>query len=124
MPARSYPSGSYDRGRAAKAPAGHRHSDDWYAGYKFAMTFPLLTVPDVVPVRTYARARRVRRLLQWFRLKKRCRAEVFDYGRHLTIKQECIDKFKETTVKGSQFKQPLLSSPAHAQAVVRHRTLN
>ena len=26
----------------------------------------------------------------------------------MTIKQDVIDKFKETTVKGSQFKQPLL----------------
>ena len=34
--------------------------------------------------------------------------EVFNYGQKLDIKQDVIDKFKETTVKGSQFKQPLL----------------
>ncbi len=34
--------------------------------------------------------------------------EGFDYGRKIGPKQEVIDKFKETTVKGSQFKQPLL----------------
>ena len=34
--------------------------------------------------------------------------EVFNYGQTLDIKQDVIDKFKETTVKGSQFKQPLL----------------
>ena len=50
--------------------------------------------------------------------------EVFNYGQKLDIKQDVIDKFKETTVKGSQFKQPLLSSPAHAQAVVSLRTQN
>ncbi|MBQ6857060.1 MAG: 4Fe-4S binding protein, partial [Lachnospiraceae bacterium] len=33
---------------------------------------------------------------------------TFDYGQKLDIKQDVIDKFKETTVKGSQFKQPLL----------------
>ncbi|MBR2528501.1 MAG: pyruvate:ferredoxin (flavodoxin) oxidoreductase [Blautia sp.] len=32
----------------------------------------------------------------------------FDYGVTLPVKQDVIDKFKETTVKGSQFKQPLL----------------
>ncbi len=33
---------------------------------------------------------------------------VFDYGRELEEKPEVLEKFKETTVKGSQFKQPLL----------------
>ena len=32
----------------------------------------------------------------------------FDYGTELPIKPEVVAKFKETTVKGSQFKQPLL----------------
>ena len=32
---------------------------------------------------------------------------VYDYGQKVGEKQEVIDKFKETTVKGSQFKQPL-----------------
>ena len=34
--------------------------------------------------------------------------EVFDFGRTLDVKPEVLAKFKETTVKGSQFKQPLL----------------
>ena len=34
--------------------------------------------------------------------------KVFDYGQTLDIKEDVIAKFKETTVKGSQFKQPLL----------------
>ena len=34
--------------------------------------------------------------------------EVFDYAVTLAPKQEVADKFAETTVKGSQFKQPLL----------------
>lgn len=34
--------------------------------------------------------------------------EVFAYGLALNEKTEVADKFKETTVKGSQFKQPLL----------------
>ncbi|MBR2258124.1 MAG: pyruvate:ferredoxin (flavodoxin) oxidoreductase [Blautia sp.] len=34
--------------------------------------------------------------------------KYFDYAITLPVKQDVIDKFKETTVKGSQFKQPLL----------------
>ncbi len=34
--------------------------------------------------------------------------QVFDYGFKLSEKPEVLQKFKETTVKGSQFKQPLL----------------
>ena len=34
--------------------------------------------------------------------------KTFDYGRTLDEKPEVFEKFKETTVKGSQFKQPLL----------------
>ena len=34
--------------------------------------------------------------------------KFFDYGRELPVKEDVIAKFKETTVKGSQFKQPLL----------------
>ncbi|MBQ8808260.1 MAG: pyruvate:ferredoxin (flavodoxin) oxidoreductase [Clostridia bacterium] len=33
---------------------------------------------------------------------------VFNYGTKLPAKAEVLEKFKETTVKGSQFKQPLL----------------
>ena len=36
------------------------------------------------------------------------RQVYFDYGRELPVKPEVVAKFKETTVKGSQFKQPLL----------------
>ena len=36
------------------------------------------------------------------------RQQYFDYGKSLPIKPEVIEKFKETTVKVSQFKQPML----------------
>lgn len=39
---------------------------------------------------------------------QRPQQEVFDYGRTIEPKPEVAAKFKETTVKGSQFKQPLL----------------
>lgn len=34
--------------------------------------------------------------------------EGFDFGREIPVKPEVVAKFKENTVKGSQFKQPLL----------------
>ncbi|MDE7390438.1 MAG: pyruvate:ferredoxin (flavodoxin) oxidoreductase [Lachnospiraceae bacterium] len=34
--------------------------------------------------------------------------QTFNYGLDLPVKDEVLQKFKETTVKGSQFKQPLL----------------
>ena len=34
--------------------------------------------------------------------------EYFNFGREIPVKPEVVAKFKETTVKGSQFKQPLL----------------
>ncbi len=36
------------------------------------------------------------------------RQQYFDYGKSLPVKPETAEKFKETTVKGSQFKRPLL----------------
>ncbi|MFI3327181.1 MAG: pyruvate:ferredoxin (flavodoxin) oxidoreductase [Clostridia bacterium] len=39
---------------------------------------------------------------------QRPQQDVFDYGTTIEIKPEVAAKFKETTVKGSQFKQPLL----------------
>ncbi|MDO4170991.1 MAG: pyruvate:ferredoxin (flavodoxin) oxidoreductase, partial [Lachnospiraceae bacterium] len=34
--------------------------------------------------------------------------EIYTYGQSLPIKEDVFDKFKESSVKGSQFKQPLL----------------
>lgn len=39
---------------------------------------------------------------------QRSEQEVFDYSIKLPQKEDVLEKFKETTVKGSQFKQPLL----------------
>jgi len=34
--------------------------------------------------------------------------EYFDYGKSLPLKEDVLDKFKENTIKGSQFRQPLM----------------
>ena len=70
---------------AANAPAGTKTIDyDWYAGYKFAMRYlRYLTVPDVVPVRTYARARRVQKALtmvQTWKQMQLAEQAAFDYA--------------------------------------------
>ncbi len=44
---------------------------------------------------------------------------TFDFGTEIPVKPEVVAKFKETTVKGSQFKQPPLSSQEHVQDVER-----
>lgn len=36
------------------------------------------------------------------------RQQYFDYGRSLPVKTDAVEKFRENTVKGSQFKQPML----------------
>ena len=50
--------------------------------------------------------------------------KYFDYGVTLPVKEDVIAKFKETTVKGSQFKQRFLSSQELVLDVVRHLTQN
>ena len=47
--------------------------------------------------------------LEMFEVEKHVpKQEYFDYGKPLLNKKEVVEKFKESTVKGSQFKQPLL----------------
>ena len=68
-----------------------------------------MTVQDVVPVQMSAQARKVQKPLLWKTWKQtQDFRKFFDYGRELPIKEDVIAKFKEATVKGSQFKQPLL----------------
>ncbi len=48
------------------------------------------------------------RLLQWQAWKRTWVSRKYSITARSLTKQDVIDKFKETTVKGSQFKQPLL----------------
>ena len=76
---------------------------------RYAVT-PLWTVPDVVPVQMSARARRVQKALAMENMEaERRRAEgTSTMAVELPVKADVVAKFKENTVKGSQFKQPLL----------------
>ena len=68
-----------------------------------------MTVQDVDLVLTFVQVRRVKKLLQWQTWKRTLEnRQYFDFGTEIPVKPEVVAKFKPETVKGSQFKQPLL----------------
>ncbi|MEG1942906.1 MAG: pyruvate:ferredoxin (flavodoxin) oxidoreductase, partial [Angelakisella sp.] len=94
---------------AAKAPKGMKMLDaTGMPGYKFAMTVSALdctgcgSCANVCPGKKGEKALNMKSLDS-----QRAEQEYFDYGLSLDVKPEVAEKFKETTVKGSQFKQPL-----------------
>ena len=95
---------------AAKVPAGTTGVDlTGMPGYKFTMAISALdctgcgSCANVCPGKNGAEA------LTMDKLEKHLMSsQTFDYAVTLPIKTEVVAKFKETTVKGSQFKQPLL----------------
>ena len=95
---------------AAKAPADMKMKDmTGMPGYKFSMAISALdctgcgSCANVCPGKKGAKALAMENMEANAGLQK-----FFDYGRELPIKEDVVAKFKETTVKGSQFKQPLL----------------
>ncbi|MBC8533376.1 pyruvate:ferredoxin (flavodoxin) oxidoreductase [Yeguia hominis] len=94
----------------AAAPAGTKATNmTGMPGMKFAMTVSALdctgcgSCAQVCPGKKGAKALVMKPLDS-----QRGEQDVFDYGYKLPVKPEVNEKFKETTVKGSQFKQPLL----------------
>ncbi len=91
---------------AAAAPAGMPMKDmNMMPGYKFGIVVSAMdclgcgSCVNVCPTRSLTMAS--------FEDNKDCQ-KAFDFAAALPDKPEVIDKFKESTVKGSQFKQPLL----------------
>ena len=77
--------------------------------YKFAMTISALDCTGCGSCANVCPGKKGEKALTMQSLAKNLDAQKgFDYGQTLPLKQDVIDKFKETTVKGSQFKQPLL----------------
>ena len=77
--------------------------------YKFAMTISALDCTGCGSCANVCPGKKGEKALTMAGLEANLgEQEVFNYGQKLDIKQDVIDKFKETTVKGSQFKQPLL----------------
>ena len=77
--------------------------------YKFAMTISALDCTGCGSCANVCPGKKGEKALTMAGLEANLgEQEIFNYGQKLDIKQDVIDKFKETTVKGSQFKQPLL----------------
>ena len=98
---------------AAKVPAGTVVKDLMgMPGYKYAIVVSSLdctgcgSCANVCPGMKGNKALTMTRLEEAEALPNE--QEAFNYGVALPIKDEVVAKFKETTVKGSQFKQPLL----------------
>jgi len=98
---------------AAKVPEGTVVKDlTGMPGYKFAIVVSSLdctgcgSCANVCPGMKGNKALTMTRLEEAEALPNE--QEAFNYGVALPIKDEVVAKFKETTVKGSQFKQPLL----------------
>ncbi len=79
-------------------------------GYQFAITVSAFDCTGCGSCANVCPGKKGEKALTMVNMEANCDAiqERFEYGQTLPIKQEVIDKFKEATVKGSQFKQPLL----------------
>ena len=78
-------------------------------GLKFAMTISALDCTGCGSCANVCPGMKGNKALTMEGLEKNLgEQEVYTYGQSLPVKEEVLAKFKETTVKGSQFKQPLL----------------
>ena len=94
----------------AAAPAGMQTLPmTGMADYKFVMTISSLDCTGCGACANVCPGKKGAKALTMDKLDAHLdQQDVFNYGQTLDIKQDVVDKFKETTVKGSQFKQPLL----------------
>jgi pyruvate-ferredoxin/flavodoxin oxidoreductase len=95
---------------AAAAPEGMKMLDmTGMPGYKFAMTVSVLDCTGCGSCANVCPGKKGQKALVMQPLDSQLYAqEHFAYGQSLPEKSEVTEKFKETTVKGSQFKTPLL----------------
>ena len=78
-------------------------------GYNFVMTMSALDCTGCGSCVNVCPGKKGNKALSMMPLETQlAEQEVFNYGLTLAEKPEILEKFKETTVKGSQFKQPLL----------------
>ncbi|MBO5564639.1 MAG: pyruvate:ferredoxin (flavodoxin) oxidoreductase [Lachnospiraceae bacterium] len=98
---------------AKNAPAGTVVKDmTGMPGYKFAIAVSSLDCTGCGSCANVCPGMKGEKALEMVRLDeamtKPNEQEAFDYCVEQPIKTEVVEKFKETTIKGSQFKQPLL----------------
>lgn len=78
-------------------------------GYEFAVTISEVDCTGCGSCAGVCPGKQGRKALEMCPVnEKEERQQYFDYGKALSTKPEVIEKFKETTVKGSQFKRPLM----------------
>ena len=95
---------------AAAAPAATKTADmTGMPGYKFAMTVTVLDCLGCGSCVNICPGKKGEKALTMAGLdSQRDQQEVYDYGQKLPAKEEVLAKFKADSVKGSQFRQPLL----------------
>ena len=95
---------------AAKAPEGMQTLDMiGMPGTKFAITVSAYDCTGCGSCVNVCPGKKGEKALELRSMEENAGRQVyFDYGREIPVKPEVVAKFKETTVKGSQFKQPLL----------------
>ena len=95
---------------AAKAPAATKLLDmTGMPGYKFGMTVSVMDCTGCGSCVNVCPGKKGNKALSLASLDSQTeQQEVFAYGFDLPVKPEVNEKFKDSTVKGSQFKQPLL----------------
>ena len=95
---------------AAKAPADMKMKDmTGMADYKFAITISALDCTGCGSCANVCPGMKGNKALVMESLEANLGEQaIFDFGQSLPVKEEVLAKFKENTVKGSQFRQPLL----------------
>ncbi|MEG1448734.1 MAG: pyruvate:ferredoxin (flavodoxin) oxidoreductase, partial [Oscillospiraceae bacterium] len=95
---------------AKNAPANTKFADaTGMAGYKFTMTMSALDCTGCGSCVNICPGKKGEKALTMKPLESQLKEQdVFAYGQSLPAKAEVAEKFKANTVKGSQFKQPLL----------------
>ncbi|SHI93723.1 pyruvate:ferredoxin (flavodoxin) oxidoreductase [Parasporobacterium paucivorans] len=94
----------------ASAPAAMKAKDmTGMPGYKFAITITPMDCTGCGSCVAVCPGNKKAQTLKLQPLESQmAQQEVFAYAQTIPAKEDVTDKFKETTVKGSQFKQPLL----------------
>ena len=95
---------------AAKAPANMKSlAMTGMPQYKFAVTVSALDCTGCGSCANVCPGKKGEKALTMDKLANHMDEQpVFDFGTTVSVKNDVVEKFKETTVKGSQFKQPLL----------------
>ena len=95
---------------AANAPAGMKMLDmTGMPGYKFAITISALDCTGCGSCANVCPGKKGEKALTMDKLADHMDEQpIFDFGTTVSEKEDVVAKFKANTVKGSQFKKPLL----------------